>query len=232
MLVLLCFSLAFTTVLGDSCTNYEHPTFGKVGKCIKKSCCEYSTYISSLCPGDDTACCFKRDTCGSLRGGCPQILSRASWGARTQRSSSYMPGPAKYVFIHHGDSGSCSSQSGCSAIVRAYQNYHMDTHGWSDIGYSFIVGEDGNAYEGRGWDKIGAHTQGYNSVGLGFCVIGTYDDHVPNAAALNTLKNLIACGVGKGKIKSTYTLRGHRDMNDTTCPGTALYNLIKTWPHY
>ena len=39
--------------------------------------------------------------------------------------------------------------------------------GWWDIGYSFLVGEDGNIYEGRGWNEIGAHTKGYNDVGLG-----------------------------------------------------------------
>ena len=30
-----------------------------------------------------------------------------------------------------------------------------------------MVGEDGNVYEGRGWDQVGAHTYGYNTVGLG-----------------------------------------------------------------
>ena len=30
-----------------------------------------------------------------------------------------------------------------------------------------MVGEDGNVYEARGWDSVGAHTYGYNSVGLG-----------------------------------------------------------------
>ena len=39
--------------------------------------------------------------------------------------------------------------------------------GWTDIGYNFVVGEDGNAYMARGWTEIGAHTQGYNSVGIG-----------------------------------------------------------------
>ena len=39
--------------------------------------------------------------------------------------------------------------------------------GWWDVGYSFMVGEDGNVYEGRGWDQVGAHTYGYNTVGLG-----------------------------------------------------------------
>ena len=36
--------------------------------------------------------------------------------------------------------------------------------GWPDIGYNYLVGEDGQAYEGRGWNKEGAHTYGYNDV--------------------------------------------------------------------
>jgi N-acetylmuramoyl-L-alanine amidase len=43
----------------------------------------------------------------------------------------------------------------------------MDNNGWSDIAYSFLVGEDGNIYEGRGFDIVGSHTSGYNSVALG-----------------------------------------------------------------
>ena len=38
---------------------------------------------------------------------------------------------------------------------------------WDDIGYSFVVGEDGNAYEARGWMAVGAHTYRYNRVGVG-----------------------------------------------------------------
>ena len=41
---------------------------------------------------------------------------------------------------------------------------------WSDIGYSFVVGEDGNVYEARGWDAVGAHTLHHNYDGLGKCV--------------------------------------------------------------
>ncbi|KAH3862498.1 hypothetical protein DPMN_025465 [Dreissena polymorpha] len=39
--------------------------------------------------------------------------------------------------------------------------------GWAGIGYSIVVDKDGNVYEARGWNEIGAHTYGYNSVGLG-----------------------------------------------------------------
>lgn len=50
-----------------------------------------------------------------------------------------------------------------------YQIYHKYSTftGWPDIGYSFIIGEDGNIYEGRGWNTIGAHTYNHNYDGLG-----------------------------------------------------------------
>lgn len=30
-----------------------------------------------------------------------------------------------------------------------------------------MIGEDGNVYEGRGWDTVGAHTLHHNTDGLG-----------------------------------------------------------------
>ena len=46
-------------------------------------------------------------------------------------------------------------------------NYLYLFLGWADIGYSFLVGEDGNVYEGRGWSLAGAHCIGYNSKSIG-----------------------------------------------------------------
>ena len=50
----------------------------------------------------------------------------------------------------------------------------MNHNNWSDIGYNFLVGEDGNIYEGRGWMKRGAHAPDYNSESIGICVIGDF----------------------------------------------------------
>lgn len=71
----------------------------------------------------------------------------------------------------------------------------INTTGWADIGYNFLVGEDGNAYEGRGWDRVGAHATNYNSVSLGISVIGSFSSKLPNDAALNVVQKLISCGV-------------------------------------
>lgn len=50
----------------------------------------------------------------------------------------------------------------------------MDQRGWDDIGYSFLIGEDGRVYEGRGWDRVGAHAPQYNHVSIGVCFLGDF----------------------------------------------------------
>eukprot|EP00916_Digyalum_oweni_P005006 GHVL01008934.1.p1 GENE.GHVL01008934.1~~GHVL01008934.1.p1 ORF type:complete len:228 (+),score=6.48 GHVL01008934.1:1-684(+) len=170
---------------------------------------------------------------GTQLAGCPHIVSRAEWGARAPKHAPGNMGALPiYVFIHHGTGPGCHDKASCIQKVKGYQNYHMDGHGWSDIGYNFVVGEDGNAYEARGWKEIGAHTKGYNSNGIAICVIGDFTSHVPNAAALNTVKQLIECGLKNHHISPSYTLKGHRDVGTTACPGTAFYNLIHSWSHY
>ncbi|BFZ08143.1 hypothetical protein BsWGS_11182 [Bradybaena similaris] len=168
-----------------------------------------------------------------VRSACPHIITRAEWGARAPTGVTYLSNqPVQYAFIHHATGNNCHDRASCQALVKSYQNYHMDTHGWADIGYSFVIGGDGSVFEGRGWDKVGAHTQGYNSVGLGFCLTGEFTSVLPPKVQQDAVHNLLACGVSLGKLKSAYTLRGHRDMGSTECPGTKLYHEIQTWPHY
>ncbi|CAG5124390.1 unnamed protein product, partial [Candidula unifasciata] len=165
---------------------------------------------------------------------CPNIISRAEWGARPSKSIEYLSSqPVAYAFIHHSAGKECFNQTDCAAVVRGYQDFHMDTREWDDIGYSYVIGGDGTVFEGRGWDRVGAHTLSYNRVGLGFCLAGNFMTHLPTVIQMDTAKKLIACGVSLGKISSNYTLRGHRDMVPTTsCPGDLFYSLIQTWDHY
>ncbi|CAF0916537.1 unnamed protein product [Brachionus calyciflorus] len=168
----------------------------------------------------------------TVKAECPTIVSRTEWGARAPISTNPMANPVPYVVIHHGASVPCNTKSSCISVVKGYQNLHMDTNKWDDIGYSFIVGEDSNVYEGRGWSRTGAHAPGFNSNSIGICVIGDFTSRNPNSLAIEAVKNLIQCGVDLGKIKPTYSLRGHRDSSATACPGDTFYALIKTWPRY
>ncbi|CAH1797020.1 unnamed protein product [Owenia fusiformis] len=108
----------------------------------------------------------------------------------------------------------------------------MNNRGYSDIGYSFLVGEDGNAYEGRGFSTQGAHTRGYNSQAIAISFIGNFENRNANAAAQRAANDVIACGISRGYISPNYELFGHRDGGCTACPGKYLYSTIKSWPRF
>ncbi|XP_005313263.4 peptidoglycan-recognition protein SC2-like [Chrysemys picta bellii] len=164
--------------------------------------------------------------------GCPRIISRRQWGARPPRSRVPLRTPVPYIIIHHTAGNRCTSQASCSRQVRGIQNYHMDTQRWPDIGYNFLIGEDGRVYEGRGWSSVGAHAYNWSAKSLGFSFLGNFSSRAPNAAALNAAKSLIQCAVSKGFLRRSYTLTGHRNVFPTSCPGNALYRVISKWPRF
>ncbi|CAF0718646.1 unnamed protein product [Adineta steineri] len=136
-------ALLATRIVGDSCQSYNHPTYGKTGKCIKTSNCPNSLYISNLCESQpaDVKCCFSSDT-STGTGSCPTIVSRASWGARAAKSKTNMATPVSHVVIHHTTGATCTTKASCITKMKGFQNYHMDSNAWADIGYNFLVGED------------------------------------------------------------------------------------------
>ena len=73
----------------------------------------------------------------------------------------------------------------------------MSATGWWDIGYNFLVGENGYVYEGRGWDSMGAHARNWNGVSIGIAFIGTFSNRTPNEAAINAARQLISSGVNQ-----------------------------------
>ncbi|XP_064642227.1 peptidoglycan recognition protein-like [Lineus longissimus] len=166
------------------------------------------------------------------------VVSRSSWRAQNPKSTTSLSTPVNMVVIHHTDTPSCSSQSACKARVRSIQNDHMygrarrGLDNFDDIGYNFLVGGDGTIYEGRGWQRIGAHARGYNSRSIGIAFIGTFSGSSPTVSAQNAAKALISCGVSGGYVSSRYTLRGHKDVGSTQCPGSRLYNIIRRWDRY
>jgi hypothetical protein len=115
--------------------------------------------------------------------------------------------------------------------VQTCQNFHMDSRGWNDIAYSFLVDEDLTIYEGRGAGVIGGHTAGDNSKSHAICVMGNYQDHAPADPVIATIAELVRHGHERGWWPDQLT-GGHRDaiiyspLNNTACPGNALHPLI------
>ncbi|WAR03728.1 PGRP1-like protein [Mya arenaria] len=154
------------------------------------------------------------DTNDELLGGVVRLVNRSGWRARPPKEIELLGTPVEVVLIHHSAVGENSTR-------------------WSDIAYNFVVGEDGRVYQGRSWDRVGAHTLGWNKVAISICFLGDYTDKLPPDCALEAAQELIKYGVSEGKLAPNYNLYGHCDARaGFESPGRALYALIKTWDHY
>lgn len=163
---------------------------------------------------------------------CPEIISKTRWLARRSHAVEYVIIPVKNVIIHHTVSDACENEKGCAEILRGIQNFHVDEMEFHDIGYNFMIGGDGNVYEGVGWHRVGAHTRGYNTRSIGIALIGNFSDQLPSEKMLQALRNLLACGVELGELDKNYKLFGARQVSGTLSPGTRFYTELQQWPHF
>jgi hypothetical protein len=159
------------------------------------------------------------------------IVTREEWGARATRCSS-TDGKTKMA-IHY----TVTPSDNPAAQVRAIQRYHMDTKGWCDIGYHFLVGADGSLYEGRPLQLVGAHVGGHNTGNIGVSFIGCFHPSgcsgmgptTPQAAMIDAGGRLLgALSRLYGIPLSREAVKGHREYpgTSTNCPGDYLYARI------
>jgi hypothetical protein len=185
----------------------------------------------------------------------PTIIPRSSWCGSyiACQNPTYTPTyiSATHTVIHHG--ASPDSYTDGAAVVRSYWNYHVNTNGWSDIGYNYLFDKFGNFYQGRynpnlpNSDVKGAHAGSANSSSIGLNYLGNSDapGTAPTTAQNNKCCQFMAWWYDhKGfdptssasilcQDNVTRTLNricGHKDVNPggTTCPGNALYALLPT----
>jgi len=70
------------------------------------------------------------------------------------------------IIIHCSD-----SPQGRGDDVNTIRQWHLE-RGWNDIGYHYVILEDGTIQVGRDLNKSGAHAKGHNSNSIGICLIG------------------------------------------------------------
>ena len=141
-----------------------------------------------------------------------------------------------HLIIHH--SAGASTSSDWPAVVYSIWNYHVNTNGWDDIGYNWLIDPNGVIYEGRADNIQGAHFCGLNPNTMGICILGTYTDEQPEAQALESITRLFAWKSCQENInpegldyhppldEEIFTISGHMDGCATACPGDELYDLL------
>ncbi|XP_062543633.1 peptidoglycan-recognition protein SD-like [Armigeres subalbatus] len=162
-----------------------------------------------------------------------RIISRREWLAQPPKDDlTELNVPVGQVIIMHTASRNCRNQTECGERIRMLQNYQMSHNGFSDIGYNFLIGGDGNIYEGRGWTFVGAFLIGQNAKSQGIAFVGNYNRDTPTEDQMDALDGLLANGIRNGYLNSSFKLFGARQWQATESPGQHLYDLLKSNEHW
>jgi len=121
--------------------------------------------------------------------------------------------------------------------VKEIRKWHVKGNGWADIGYHFVIHQDGTIERARHIGKVGAHTFGnnYGSIGVAYCggvekkILKSLDKEKPKSkttlvskdtmtkeqeVAFRDLVKFLEICFGELKV------RGHNDYNKAKdCPG-------------
>jgi hypothetical protein len=153
----------------------------------------------------------------------PAIIRRSAWGANPPRSNSGSHTPNRLTIHHTTGPNKIYGPLG----VKSIQTFHQRDRGWSDIGYHFLVDQDGKIYEGRPERTIGAHVANQNSGNLGISLMGDFSSGKgdPTDAQFKATAHLIKHLTKKYNIQVNRTLiKGHGERMATDCPG---HNVLK-----
>lgn len=114
----------------------------------------------------------------------------------------------KRVIIHCSDS--------LAGDVHTIREMHLKK-GWQDIGYHFVIPQNGDVQAGRLEMAVGAHCEGHNFDSIGVCLVGKLHHFQP--VQLESLKDLVCelCrnyGLTHEQVFAHYEL----DKKGKTCP--------------
>ncbi len=145
----------------------------------------------------------------------PVVLARSTWDNSPSLNAllTWLPQnvdypsdwqPVERIILH--DTGcdpssnpTCNNNTDPIPTIQAIYRYHAVTRGWGDIGYNYIIDQQGRIYEGRygGNGSRGAHTyydrayDNFNYGSVGIVILGNYATWSPPPVVYNSLTRLI-----------------------------------------
>ncbi|XP_063626915.1 peptidoglycan recognition protein-like [Cydia splendana] len=167
-------------------------------------------------------------------------ITREDWLARDHTDNTTVArfAPLKLVVVQHTVGPECHRFTNCATVLRSLQRYYLDSKDLGyDIPYNYLIGNDGRVYQGRGWNREGAHTYGYNRCSLGVAFIGNYSEELTIHSRVSELQlqrfnMLLEDGVVLGFLRPDYTILPAMDVRNTTSPGSNLYRALQNFDHY
>ena len=155
-----------------------------------------------------------------------EVLCRDAWGAAAPVGG-FRSHEIERLTVHHTARLLAENRDAPTA-VRGHQRFHQLDREWPDIAYHFIVDLEGNVYECRPVTAVGDTGTNYDPTGhFLVCCEGNFNEQPLPSAQQQALVNVLAWAAAEFKVDPE-TIRGHRDVAATSCPGDNLYLLIES----
>lgn len=125
--------------------------------------------------------------------------------------------PIKRIIVGHTneyEGGYCFNKTQC---LQKIQQIKDDNPEIKHILWNYMIGGDGDIYEGRGYRYEGEHTMdiyasSYNEIGIGIGFIGNFCNLKPSTEMINALKRLIRLLIHDGVLESDHLIFFQDDL--------------------
>lgn len=149
-----------------------------------------------------------------------EVICKEAWGAQPV-AGDFRSHQIDQITVHH-TAVRLDDNKDAPARARRHQDYHQSL-GWPDLAYHYLIDAAGHVYEGRPVSAVGDTATDYDPTGhLLICCEGDFGRQEVPAAQYDSLVAMLAWGATEFGVNPE-TIRGHRDLATTTCPGDALY---------
>lgn len=144
----------------------------------------------------------------------------------------------KLLVVHHTAVATQNDTRSGAEKVRALYTYHANNRGWGDVGYHYLIDDDGKIYEGKsgGPMVVGGHAYCNNIGTIGIAMLGNFEEEEPTQEQVHALQwllddlsetyNLDPASSVKYHGKTMQPIVGHRDLLSTDCPGYFMYGAM------
>lgn len=179
------------------------------------------------------------------------VRDRAEWDSTNCRlpDEEFNYSASRAVVVHHTAGTNNYSQSQVPGILSGICAYQTSARGLGDFGYNFAVDRFGTVWEGRTGSKrapiMSAHARGFNYVTQGVVLLGDFTSVHPSDAQVSGLQSILnwltgwhgidpdadvtlvagsdGSGFSEGDIRVVKGVTGHREVGQTSCPGSTFF---------
>lgn len=140
------------------------------------------------------------------------------------------------LVVHHTASNNATDKRSGWERMQALYAYHANNRSWGDVGYNYVIDQNGQIYEGRaGGDYVvGGHAYCNNIGTMGIALMGNFENEQPTTDQTKSLQWLLIelgekYGINHSRSvqyhgETRASIIGHRDVTQTQCPGKTLYS--------